>query len=65
MKQLRAKIVQDTKVVVFHHPTENCVMFPEDEGSHLLKRRAPRRPPLNPAPPGEDDNSGPATQDET
>ena len=51
MNHLRAKIVQNTKIVVVHHPTENCVNYPEDEGSPLLKRLAPRRPPLNPAPP--------------
>ena len=40
MKNLTAKIVQDTKILVGHHPTENCVNYPEDEGSPLLKRRA-------------------------
>lgn len=42
MKYLKAKIVHDTKILIIHHPTENCVKYPEDEGSHLLKRRAPR-----------------------
>ncbi len=42
MKYLKAKIVHDTKILVIHHPTENCVKYPEDEGSPLLKRRAPR-----------------------
>ena len=51
MKQLKAKIVHDRKILVVHHPTENCVRYPEDEGSPRLKRLAPRRPPLNPAPP--------------
>ena len=61
MSKLKAKIVHDTKVVVFH-PSENRVTYPKDKGSPLLKRLAPRRPPLNPAPPEEDDNSNPATQ---
>jgi len=65
MKHLKAKIVHDTKILVVHHPTENCVTYPKDEGSPLLKRLAPRRPPLNPAPPEEDDNTSPATQDES
>lgn len=63
MSKLKAKIVHDTKVGVFQ-PSENRVTYPKDKGSPLLKRLAPRRPPLNPAPPEEDDNATPATQDE-
>ena len=42
MKYLKAKIVHDTKILVIHLPTENCVKYPEDEGSPLLKRLASR-----------------------
>ena len=60
MKYLKAKIVHDTKILVIHHPTENCVKYPEDEGSPLLKRRAPRlHRPYPPPPrkdPGQSDN---------
>lgn len=56
MKQLKGEIAQDVKNVVFYQSeSETAVRYPEDEGSHLLKRRAPRRPPLNPAPPETDD----------
>jgi len=41
MKQLKAKIVHDTKILVVHHPTENCVRH-TDENAPPLKRRAPK-----------------------
>ncbi|MCY3978677.1 MAG: hypothetical protein OXG23_11320 [Chloroflexi bacterium] len=66
MKVLKAKIVHDTKIGVFYQSeSKTAVKYPEDEGSPLLKRLAPRRPPLNPAPPEEDGNSTPAKQDES
>ncbi|MCY3831430.1 MAG: hypothetical protein OXG85_00355 [Chloroflexi bacterium] len=40
MKYLKAKIVHDTKILVVRHPTENCVKYPEDEGSPLLNEAA-------------------------
>ena len=43
MSKLRVEIVQDAKNVVFH-PSPNRVAYPEDKGSPLLKRRAPKRP---------------------
>jgi len=43
MSKLRVKIVQDAKNVVYH-PSPNRAAYPEDEGSPLLKRRAPKRP---------------------
>ena len=64
MSKLKAKIVHDTKVVVFH-PSPNRVTYPKDAGSPLLKRLAPRRPPLNPAPPEEDDDASSKTEDES
>lgn len=43
MKYLKAKIVHDTKIGVFYQSeSETAVRYPEDEGSPLLKRRAPR-----------------------
>ena len=62
MSELRAKIVQDIKVSVFHL-TQDRISYPKDKGSPLLKRLAPRRPPLNPAPPENDDNAAPEIQD--
>ncbi len=62
MSELRLKIVQDVKVSVFHL-TQDRVSYPKDKGSPMLKRLAPRRPPLNPAPPEKDDNAAPASQD--
>ena len=53
MSQLRGKIVHNTKVSVFHLD-EDRISYPKDKGSPLLKRLAPRRPPLNPAPPEEE-----------
>ena len=53
MTKLRAKIVHDAKTVVFY-PSPNRVSYPKDKGSPLLKRLAPRRPSLNPAPPEQD-----------
>ena len=50
MSELRAKIVQDTKVSVFHL-TQDRISYPKDKGSPLLQRLAPKRPPLNSAPP--------------
>ncbi len=58
MKYLKAKIVHDTKILVVHHPTENCVNCPEDEGSPLLKRLAPRRPKPYPPQPRKDPRHG-------
>ena len=62
MSELRLKIVQDVKVSVFHL-TQDRVSYPKDKGSPMLKRLAPRRPPLNPVPPEKDDNAAPASQD--
>lgn len=45
MKYLKAKIVHDTKIGVFYQSeSKTAVRYPEDEGSPLLKRPAPRRP---------------------
>ena len=52
MTAVRGKIVQKVKVSVFHLD-EDRISYPKDKGSPLLKRLAPRRPPLNPAPPEE------------
>lgn len=66
MKHLKAKIVHDTKIGVFYQSeSKTAVRYPEDEGSPLLKRLAPRRPPLNPAPPVKDDNTTPESEDES
>ena len=66
MKHLKAKIVHDRKIGVFYQSeSESAVRYPEDEGSPLLKRLAPRRPPLNPAPPKADDDATATTQDES
>lgn len=62
MTELRAKIVQDLKVSVFHL-SQDRISYPKDKGSPLLRRLAPKRPPLNPALPEKDDNAAPATQD--
>ena len=48
MSELRAEIVHDVKISVFHL-TQDRVSFPKDKGSPLLKRLAPKRPPHNPA----------------
>ena len=53
MAELRGKIVHNTKVSVFHLDDDR-ISYPKDKGSPLLKRLAPRRPPLNPAPPEEE-----------
>lgn len=53
MKQLTAKVVQDAKNVVFY-PSEKRICYPEDEGSHRLKRRAPRLPRPYPPQPSKD-----------
>jgi len=60
MKYLNAKIVRDTKILVIHHPAENCVKYPEDEGSPLLKRLAPRQPRICPPQPPKDPRHGDA-----
>ena len=52
MSELRGIIVQDVKIGIFHLD-EDRISYPKDKGSPLLKRLAPRRPPLNPAPPEE------------
>ena len=62
MSEIRAKIVQDVKISVFRL-TQDRISYPKDKGSPLLKRLAPRRPPLNPAPPENDDNATPESQD--
>lgn len=62
MSVIRAKIVQDVKISVFQL-THDRISYPKDRGSPLLKRLAPRRPPLNPAPLEKDDDAAPATQD--
>ena len=43
------EIVDDGKIFWFK-PSPDRVSYPKDKGSPLLKRRAPRRPPLNPEP---------------
>lgn len=52
MKHLKAKIIHDRKIGVFYQSeSETAVRYPEDGGSHLLKRRAPRQPkPYPPLP---------------
>ena len=50
MTAVRGKIVQKVKIGIFHLD-EDRISYPKDKGSPLLKRLAPRRPPLNPAPP--------------
>lgn len=52
MKNLKAKIVHDTKIGIFYQSeSETAVRYPEDEGSPLLKRLAPRLPrPYPPQP---------------
>ena len=52
MSVARGKIVQKVKIGIFHLD-EDRISYPKDKGSPLLKRLAPRRPPLNPAPPEE------------
>lgn len=52
MAELRGKIGGDVKVGVFYLD-EDRISYPKDKGSPLLKRLAPRRPPLNPALPEE------------
>jgi hypothetical protein len=41
MPKLEAKIVHDMKILAISQPAADCVDYPEDEGSSLLKRRAP------------------------
>ena len=54
MLKLKAKIVHDGKVVVFQ-PSQNSVSYPEDKGSPLLKRRAPKLPEKKAKQPHKDD----------
>ncbi len=55
MKNLKAKIVHDTKIGVFYQSeSETAVRYPEDEGSPLLKRLAPRLPRTYPSQPSRD-----------
>ena len=53
MSVARGKIVQKVKIGIFHLD-EDRISYPKDKGSPLLKRLAPRRPPLNPAPSDEE-----------
>lgn len=53
MPKLKAKIVNDTKVVVFH-PSPNRVSH-DDENAPPLKRRAPKRHKPKPNLPRKDD----------
>lgn len=55
MKKLKAEIVHDAKNVIFY-PSPDRVTWPEDEGSPLLKRLAPKRPKQRPPQPKQDDN---------
>ena len=52
MTAVRGKIVGDVAVTIVHHPTPN-IKYGDDPNGPPLKRLAPRRPPLNPAPPEE------------
>jgi len=63
MSNLKFKFSDDAKTVFFY-PSPNFV-YHDDKDAPKLKRLAPRRPPLNPAPPEEDDNTTQATQDES
>ncbi|MCE2471809.1 MAG: hypothetical protein J4G18_07900 [Anaerolineae bacterium] len=57
MKQIKYKIVQDSRAVVFQ-PSEKRVTYLDGKDSPLLKRRIPKRPQQNPEPPkrGENDD---------
>ena len=61
MSEPKVEIVHDAMNVIFY-PTPNRVTYLDDPDSPLLKRLAPRRPPLNPAPPENDENAAPKTQ---
>ncbi len=50
MSKIKFKFIDDAKNVVYH-PSPDRISYPKDKGSPLLQRLAPRRPPLNPAPP--------------
>ncbi|MCY3831429.1 MAG: hypothetical protein OXG85_00350 [Chloroflexi bacterium] len=63
MSNLKFKFSDDAKTVFFC-PSPNIVYY-DDKDAPKLKRLAPRRPPLNPAPPEKDDNTTPATEDES
>ena len=54
MQKIKARIVCDTKVVVFQ-PSQNSASYPADKGSPLLKRRAPRLPRQKPKQTHKDD----------
>ena len=61
MKYLKGKIVHDLEIGVFYQSeSETAVRYPEDAGSPLLKRLAPRTPrPYPPQPrkdPGQSDS---------
>lgn len=62
MSKLKFKFSDDAKTVFFH-PSPNIVYY-DDKDAPKLKRLAPRRIPLNPAPLEKDDNA-PATQDDS
>ncbi len=54
MPKLQVEIVHDAKNVRFQ-PSQNSVSYPEDKGSPLLKRRAPKLPEQKPKQPHKDD----------
>ena len=62
MSEPKVEIVHDAKNVIFY-PTPKRVTYLDNPESPLLKRLAPRRPPLNPVPPEIDDSATPETQD--
>lgn len=62
MSNLKFKFSDDAKTVFFN-PSANIV-YHDDKDAPKLKRLAPRRPPLIPALPEEDDNSTQTAQDE-
>ena len=62
MSDLKFKFSDEAKTVFFK-PSANIVYF-DDKDAPKLKRLAPRRPPLNPAPPNQEpDQSTPDDQD--
>lgn len=50
MQQIKYKIVQDSRAVVFR-PSEKRVTYLDGKESPLLKRRVPKRPQQKPEPP--------------
>ena len=49
MSEHQLEIEHDAEILWFE-PSPDRVSYPKDKGSPLLKRLAPRRPPLNPEP---------------